>query len=61
LLQDSYSRNGVLYMSEAHGTGEANLLKGMLAGAMLSTHLYGLVSDAVYGVTTKTVRRIVRG
>jgi putative membrane protein len=27
----------------------------------LSTHLYGLVSHAVYGVTTETVRRIVRG
>jgi putative membrane protein len=26
-----------------------------------STHLYGLVSHAVYGVTTETVRRIVRG
>jgi putative membrane protein len=27
----------------------------------LSTHLYGLVSHAVYGVTTETVRRMVRG
>jgi putative membrane protein len=27
----------------------------------LSQHLYGLVSHAVYGVTTETVRRIVRG
>ena len=27
----------------------------------LSTHLYGLVSHAVYGVTTETVRRIARG
>jgi putative membrane protein len=27
----------------------------------LSTHLYGLVSRAVYGVTTETVRGIVRG
>jgi len=27
----------------------------------LSTHVYGLVSHAVYGVTTETVRRIVRG
>jgi putative membrane protein len=27
----------------------------------LSRHLYGLVSHAVYGVTTETVRRIVRG
>jgi uncharacterized membrane protein YagU involved in acid resistance len=27
----------------------------------LSTHFYGLVSHAVYGVTTETVRRIVRG
>jgi putative membrane protein len=26
-----------------------------------STHVYGLVSHAVYGVTTETVRRIVRG
>jgi hypothetical protein len=71
-------------------TSEANLLKGMLAGAVgglvaswtagadevalpalglsdkpaaypLSMHLYGLVSHAVYGVTTGTVRRIVRG
>ena len=27
----------------------------------LSTHFYGLVSHAVYGVTTETVRRMVRG
>jgi putative membrane protein len=27
----------------------------------LSTHLYGLVSHAVYGATTETVRRLVRG
>jgi putative membrane protein len=27
----------------------------------LSTHVYGLVSHAVYGVTTEAVRRIVRG
>jgi putative membrane protein len=27
----------------------------------LSTHLYGLVSHAVYGATTETVRRMVRG
>jgi hypothetical protein len=27
----------------------------------LSTHVYGLVSHAVYGMTTETVRRIVRG
>jgi putative membrane protein len=27
----------------------------------LSTHVYGLISHAVYGVTTETVRRIVRG
>jgi hypothetical protein len=27
----------------------------------LSTHVYGLMSHAVYGVTTETVRRIVRG
>jgi uncharacterized membrane protein YagU involved in acid resistance len=27
----------------------------------LSTHLYGLVSHAVYGVTTETIRRMVRG
>jgi putative membrane protein len=27
----------------------------------LSMHLYGLVSHAVYGVTTETVRRMVRG
>jgi len=27
----------------------------------LSTHAYGLMSHAVYGVTTETVRRIMRG
>jgi putative membrane protein len=27
----------------------------------LSTHVYGLASHAVYGVTTEAVRRIVRG
>lgn len=27
----------------------------------LSTHLYGLVSHAVYGATTETVRKMVRG
>jgi putative membrane protein len=31
------------------------------AASRLSTHLYRLVSHAVYGVTTETVRRIVRG
>jgi hypothetical protein len=31
------------------------------AAYRLSTHLYGLVSHVVYGVTTETVRRMVRG
>ena len=31
------------------------------AACPLATHLYGLVSHAVYGVTTETVRRMVRG